>query len=311
MSYPMIEAFLAPVPLIASLESTAIQQGELPEGAKRMLSAAVRLEDPDQLNGVVSAAKLAFPDAHLAIETFLVEMQAPPEPLKVEAFIVRGTPPEPPKYSYLENLEGRLDLNAAYTDGNTDTSNLGTQLKASLKRKANIHRVEAHANTGRANGQRTQENWGASYQMDTLWTDDVFGYARVSYESDQFSGFDYRAFLGAGAGYYFLQQEKLSLRGEVGPGYRYSRQAVDGDESGDWVIYGAIDTKWDLFDGWRIEHDSKLTLSEPSATVTSKSQLSTALTEALRAGLGYEIQFEEKPPNNRENLDTILKFNVS
>ena len=307
----MIEMILAPVVQVSMLEASAAQNETLPDGARRMLSAAVRLDDPDQLDAVISAARLAFPDAHGAIEAFMVELQEPTEPLTVEAFVVTGTPPEPPKYSFLENLEGRLDLNAAYTEGNTDTSNLGALFKASLKRETNIHRLEAYANTGRANAQRTQENWGGSYQMDTLWTDDIFGYTRVSYDSDQFSGFDYRAFAGAGAGYYFVQEQKLSLRGEVGPGYRYSREANSGEESGDWVLYGAVDTKWDLLEGWRLEHDSKLTLSDPSATVSSRSQLSTSLTEALRAGLAYEVQFEEDPPNSRENFDTTLKFNVS
>ena len=307
----MIEALLAPIAFVSVLETGAVEAASLPNAARRMLSASVRLEDPDQLDAVINAAKLAFPEAHSEIDAYLADIQTPTEPLKVDAFVVKGTPPEPPKYSFLENLDGRVDLNAAYTDGNTDTSNLGALFKVSLKRETNIHRFEAYANVGRANAQRIQENWGASYQMDTLWTDDVFGYTRISFDSDQFSGFDYRAFAGAGAGYYFIQEEKLSLRGEVGPGYRYSRQASDGDESGDWVVYGAVDTKWDLLEGWRLEHDAKLTLSEPSTTVASRSQLSTALTEALRAGLAYELQFEENPPNDRENLDTILKFNVS
>ena len=307
----MLEAFLAPMAVVSVLDSTAVQQGSLPNGARRMISAAVRLEDLSKLEAVVSAAKLAFPDAHTEIDAYLAEVQTPTTPLKVEAFVVKGTPPEPPKYSFLENLDGRIDLNAAYTDGNTDTSNLGALLKASLKSETNIHRIEAYANVGRANAQRIQDNWGTSYQMDTLWTDDIFGYTRVSLESDQFSGFDYRAFVGAGAGYYFVQQESLSLRGEVGPGFRYSQQTTDGQENGDLVVYGAIDTKWDVLEGWRLEHDSKLTLSDPSTTVTTRSQLSTALTEALRAGLAYELQFEENPPNDREKLDTILKFNVS
>lgn len=307
----MIEALLAPIAFVSALDSGAVQAAALPDGARRILSASVRLEDPDQLEGVIRAAKLAFPEAHSVIDAYIEDIQEPIEPLKVEAFVVKGTPPEPSKYSFLENLDGRVDLNAAYTDGNTDTSNLGALFKVSLKRETNIHRIEAYANVGRANAQRIQENWGASYQMDTLWTDDVFGYTRVSFDSDQFSGFDYRAFAGAGAGYYFIREEKLSLRGEVGPGYRYSKQATDGDESGDWVVYGAVDTKWDVSESWRVEHDAKLTFSEPSTMVTSRSQLSTALTEALRAGMAYELQFEENPPNDRENLDTVLKFNVS
>ncbi len=307
----MFETALAPVETIAVIEPVDRVEQTLPEGARRILSAAVRLEDPDQLAAVVNAANLAYPHHGAAIAAHVVALQKPTEPLEISPLIVTAEAPEPAKFQFLENFEGRLDANAAYTSGNTDTSILGAHLKVSAKIRANIHRMEAYANTGSANQQRTQENWGASYQLDTLWTEDVFGYVRGSFDSDQFSGFDYRAFLGAGAGYYFINQGSRSLRGEIGPGYQYSRQDLSGEEDHDWVLYGALDTRWDLRDGWSLNHDSKLTLSEPTTSVSSRSQLSTTLTDALRAGLSYELQFEENPPADKESLDRILKLNVS
>ncbi|MEL7108976.1 MAG: DUF481 domain-containing protein [Pseudomonadota bacterium] len=307
----MLDAVLAPVPITLPADINQTVPAELPEGARRMLSAAVSLEDLAQLEAVVNAAKLAFPDDHAAIDALLVELTKPTEPLRVEALVVTGTQPESQKWSFLENVAGSLDLNAARTDGNTETSNFGARLNASMKRQANIHRVEAYANTGEANGIRNQENWGTSYQLDTLWTDDVFGYLRASYEGDEFLGFEYRAFAGAGAGYYFLQAENRSVRGEVGPGYRYSRFTETGEEDADWVLYGAMDTHWNLTQDWRLAHNSKVTLSEPSTSVSSRSQISTTLTEAIRAGMTYELAYEENPPNNNDNFDTIWKFNVS
>mgnify|MGYP001794808873 CR=1 FL=1 len=310
----MFEAVLAPVQtVIESAHVSPVEQEapSLPDGAARMISAATRLDDATQLEAVIAAAKLAFPDHHDAIDALVTDLSQPTEPLRVDAFVVIGTPPEPQTYSFLENLAGQVDLNASYTDGNTETSNFGARLNASMKRETNIHRVEAYANTGEANGMRNQENWGASYQMDTLWTDDVFGYVRGSYESDAFLGFEYRAFAGAGAGYYFIQKDDLTLRGEVGPGYRYSRIKDTGDESADWVLYGAMDTHWNLNKDWRLGHNSKVTLSEPSTSVSSRSQLSTALTEAIRAGMTYEVQYEENPPVDKDNLDTIWKINLS
>lgn len=308
----MIEAVLTPVPAIVVAEPAAEDLIlTLPDGVRRMISAAVRLEDEVQLDAVLNAAALAYPAHDAAIKAYVEELQAPSEPLTVAPHVVTAVPPEPPKYSFLENVEGRVHANAAYTDGNTETSTLGARIDASAKIKTRIHRVEAHANLGSANQQRTQENWGASYQMDTLWTEDVFGYVRASIESDAFSGFDYRSFLGAGAGYYFVQDPDLSLRGEVGPGYRYSREDQTGENVHDWVLYGAVDTNWNLIDGWQLGHDSKITWSDPGTSASSRSHLSTALTDALRAGVAYELQFEQNPPNDKEQFDTILKIDVS
>lgn len=307
----MFEAVMTPVPAAIVTPAETPLSAPLPDGAERLISAAIHLDDPDQLAAVLSAAKLAFPEQHSAIDAFVTEQTKPVEPLRVEALVVTGTVPEPARYSFLENLAGKVDLNAAYTDGNTETSNLGARLKASLKRQARIHRIEAYANTGDANGVRIQENWGGSYQMDTLWTDDVFGYVRASYANDPFSGFDDRAFLGAGAGYYFLNQEALSVRGEVGPGYQYTNEIEASGNRNDWVLYGAVETSWVLNKDWKLGHDSKVTFSDPNTSIASRSELSTALTEAIRAGMTYELQYEENPPEAKESLDTIWKFNVS
>lgn len=307
----MFEAFLAPISQTIVSNPIPADSQTVPDGARRMISAALRLDDPDKIETVIATAKLAFPDRHAAIDQLVVDLRKPTEPLTVDPYIVVGIPPEPARFSYLENLEGRLDVNAAYTEGNTETVNLGTRFTGSAKVKASIHRVEAYANLASANQARTQENWGASYQYETLWTDDIFGYVRGALEHDEFIGFEYRTFIGGGGGYYFVNADDWSLRGEAGPGYQYSKRDANGNEAHDWVLYGAVETKWDLSEDWTLGHNSKVTFSEPSTSVVSRSDLSTALTEALRAGLTHEIQFEENPPSDKENLDTILTFNLS
>ena len=307
----MFEAVLAPVATVHLEDTAAVEDPQLETAAERMLAAAVRLDNDVYLEGVIEAAKLAFPDQHAAIDAYVTDLQTPTEPLTIDALVITAPVPEPPEWRFLENSSGKFTINAAYTEGNTDQSNLGARLNLSTKRASNIHRVDAYANTGQNNGLRTQENWGVSYQMDTLWTDDVFGYARVAYDSDPFLGFEYRVFGGLGAGYYLIREDDVSLRGEVGPGLRYSRETVTGTESQDVVLYGAIDSNWKINSDWTLGHASKVTWSDPSTTVISRSELNTALTEALRAGLTYEVQYEENPPNMKENVDTIISFNLS
>lgn len=307
----MLEIFLAPIaaPVAASPQVEA--PAPIPPGVDRILSAALRLEDPAQLDSVIAAAKLAYPELASQIDQRVATLRQPATPLRVAAHVVVGTPPEPKKLSFLESADGTVTLDAAYTRGNTNTANVGARLKTSLMRQAQIHRVEGYINSGRASGTTIQRNWGLSYQLDRLWTEDIFGYIRGSHQGDEFLGFDYRTFLGAGAGYYFIQEDALSLRGEIGPGYRYSKMTESGEHDGDWVLYSAVETNWTLNDDWTLGHNSKVTWSEPTTTVSSTSQLSTALTETLRAGVSYEMQYEQNPPETSKNLDTLLKFNVS
>ena len=125
----MIEAVLTPVPAIVGAEPAEEDLIlTLPDGVRRMISAAVRLEDEAQLEAVLNTAALAYPAHDAAIKAYVEEVQAPSEPLTVAPHVVTAVPPEPPKYSFLENIEGRVHANAAYTDGNTETSTLARAL---------------------------------------------------------------------------------------------------------------------------------------------------------------------------------------
>lgn len=63
-------------------------------------------------------------------------------------------------------------------------------------------------------------------QYNRLFSERAFGYLRLEGLHDAIADIDYRLQVSPGAGYYFLKQTNLTLRGEVGPGYIYEH---DGD----------------------------------------------------------------------------------
>lgn len=60
-------------------------------------------------------------------------------------------------------------------------------------------------------------------QYNRLFTERLYGYFRADVLHDDIASVMYRVTLGPGVGYYFIKEEKLTLSGELGPGYVFER----------------------------------------------------------------------------------------
>lgn len=315
----MLETFLALAIAESAEAEIVVEQPEpapVPPGVRRMLSAALRFNDPTKLEAVVSAAKSAYPAHSAQIDALVLELQAPVTPLKIAPLVVVAplTPEldaaELEKPAFWDDMHAELALNAAHTKGNSDTFHLGMRGKINLKHRAQIHRLEGYTNASKANGVESQRNWGTSYQLDTLWTDKYFGYARASIDRDSFAGFETSAFAGIGAGTYLVQQEALTIRSEVGPGYRFLELAEEDEQINAIGVYTSFELDWALSEDWNFEFDSKATLSEPTSTFNPTLRLNAAVTDQVRAGISYDFRYETDPPLMTENYDSALRLDV-
>lgn len=308
----MLELFLAPAAAVESQTDTATERKEaLPQAVGRMISAAIRMKDESQLDAVIATAKRAYPEYAADIDVLVANLQTPVEPLRIEPLVVPAPAPvefDPP--DYWEDFNAELALSAAETRGNTDTLFLGLHGKVNMKRKAQIHRLEAYANTAEANGVESQNNWGLSYQLDTLWTDDYFGYVRGSVDRDDFAGFETAAFAGIGAGAYLMQTEALTLRSELGPGYRFLDIAGEARSIQALGLYGAAELDWLIDEDWTFELDTKVNISGPTSMFNPTMRMNTSVSDQVQAGVSYDLRYESNPPLMSEELDRVLKFNV-
>jgi len=307
----MLELVLSSLSLVTPVSLSGAIEPSLPPAVERMISAGMKFEDEGQREAVIDAARKAYPDHQDEINQIILDLERPVIALEVAPLVVTGVKPEPGRFDFLKDMNGSLAVNASYTQGNTTATVFGFRLDTNLIENGHIHRFEAFADEGRANGITNQRKWGASYQLETLWTDDIFGYVRASHEDNNFSGFDYRTFLGAGAGKYLFSDDEFKLRGEVGPGYRISEIIQQDGTEYDWVLYGALDSNWVIVEDLKADNTARLTFSDPTTTLLTTSRVSTSITETMRAGVSYEMRFETDPPEASKNMDTVFKFDVS
>ena len=65
-------------------------------------------------------------------------------------------------------------------------------------------------------------------QYNRLFTERLYGYARVEGLYDRIAGIDYRLTISPGLGYYLIKNTNTMLRAEVGPGFVWEQDAASG-----------------------------------------------------------------------------------
>ena len=137
-------------------------------------------------------------------------------------------PPPPPQW------ESSVNLGLSYTSGNSDTllatGGIGTQKKG----KTTEWFFGAKGAYGKNDGDINNNMVEGFGQFNYLFSERLYGYARVAALYDAIAAIDYRVNLSPGLGYYFLKSKTTTLSGEVGPGYVFEKKG------GEQANYAAI-----------------------------------------------------------------------
>ena len=299
---------------------------ELPDLARAMLEASEKSGDPQDIIAVRNALLEVFPDYEAEIldsandkiaanANRQLEVAAaaplpidPPEAVeKVEA----EKPPRNGSWNSLRIWDGKFQTGASVAAGNSENLAVNVLVDASRPAGDFVHNVGGFVDYGEANSQVNQKRWGASYQLDYTFSPTAYGYSRISYEEDEFSGFDYRVFFGAGVGKFFAKSDELTFKVEAGPGYRISPIDDTRETDREFAAYGSSELDWVMHEGLIFEQDVNSTWTEQTTTLQSVTALRTDLIKSLSTVFSYELRYETDPPQGRENIDTVARVSLS
>jgi len=304
----MNRALILAAMLAISPAAAAASEAKLPDLAKAMVDAAVKTGDPAQVKAVVSAASEVFPQSADAIAAYgapIADGLEPPPP-----------PPPPPADEPKINptfgaWEGKIAGSAAVASGNSENTAVGFALEARHEGEKIAHNIAGYIDIGSTGGVQNLKRWGASYQLDYKFSERAYSFARFAYDEDQFSGFDYRLFAGAGAGYYIARSDPFTWKVEAGPGYRYSPVDDDRTVQKNFAVFASTDLDWTIREGLKFGQHFSATWTNPTTTLVSITSLDAALTSSLAAGLAYELRHETNPPLGRLKTDRLLRATIS
>ena len=292
----------------------------IPDIARAMLESAEATGDPKQVAAVANAAADVFPDFAKEITATQNEIVA-----RLESEIEAAEPSAPDTsadetavaedaldgFFKLGRWSGTASAGATLATGNSENVAAGFGFDAKRETGIYTHAVTAGFDIASASGVRTQKRWFASYQLDAAITERTYAYGRFSYEEDEFSGFDYRLFGGAGLGHFLYKTEPFSWKIEGGPGYRFSPIDDTRENLSEFAVYASTELDWIIREGVKFEQDIDATWTDPTTTVSSLTALTTDLTDTISTSLSYLVRYETDPPLGRENVDTLLKASVN
>lgn len=303
-------------PVLGALAPFAVEAQEteaIPEIAQALLSAAYETGDADEIAAVAKAVKTVFPDYEAAIDEQTAARLAAIEPAETaddEAVLLEETPPPSGGVLAVRPWDGKINASAVFSSGNSENSAVGFALDAARATGDFVHNVTGFLDLGRSGGVTNQKRWGAAYQLDYQLSERTYAYWRISYEEDEFSGFDYRLFTGAGFGHFFFQADDFAWKIEGGPGFRYSPIDLTQEVDEQLAVYAASEIDWLIREGVTLEQDVNVTWTSPTTTVQSITALRTKLTDSISTALSFEYRYETDPPEGRENTDTIARASL-
>lgn len=127
--------------------------------------------------------------------------------------------PEKPVSRWNGDVEGGLLM----TSGNAPSTSFTSRVDMKHELPRWRHSMLLQSRYTRQDGQTTAEYYFAATQLDYKISPVNYTFTRLSYESDRFSGYNYRSSAAAGYGRRFWQRGPDYFDVSAGPGYRYSR----------------------------------------------------------------------------------------
>lgn len=209
---------------------------------------------------------------------------------------------------------GEGSLSAGVTTGNTETTDLG--LGVNLGREFGLWKVgvQAGADYGETEGAETKNRIFLGTNLDRQINDKLFGFGQLSYEKDEFSGFDSRAFIGGGLGYEVFNSDKLQWTVRGGPGIKIDEIAATlTSPASTEESFGATGTSnwaYQFNENVGLTNDTNVLYAETSTQIGNITALTASLTSTLSARISYEVRHDTDPVPGFESTDTISRVSL-
>lgn len=274
-----------------------------PDRLDTIMAIAVR-SVPDGRSLVVDAAAEAFPGFEPRLRAAAAEAKpkgmAPPA--AGAGAVTTGMPDDP-----VPGWQGEIALGGSRHSGNSETANATAAAVATYAGHAWRHELEGKFDFASDAGDTTAQRWLASYQPNYDFSETLYGFGRVEYEDDRFSGFAYQMSETVGLGYRLLREAPLSVTLEAGPGARQSKEAATGEVMHELTARGALKLAWTISEGAKLTNDTVVTVGEEHTLTTNATALTASLIGDLSLRLSLEVRNNSNPPPDTRPTDTAAK----
>jgi putative salt-induced outer membrane protein len=185
--------------------------------------------------------------------------------------------------------QASAELGFVKTSGNSETQTLNAKFNAATSYEAWKHTLLLETLSSSANDVRSAERYRAEGQSDYFINDRTYALGLLSWEKDNFDGFDYQASIAVGLGYKLIQESDMELSLELAPGYRVSEYKAGYNEE-DAILRAAEIFSWKISDTSTLDQFLNTEAGDSNTVTRFGISLTSQVADALSMKLGYSIK---------------------
>lgn len=199
---------------------------------------------------------------------------------------------------------GFAELGSIWTSGNTDTTSINGKFELNHKGTDWASKLRLEALTSEEDNVTSKEKYNALVQFDRSFSTRSYLAIVGQQERDRFSGFEYQGTGSVGYGYRAIEEERMKLHLEAGPGYRRERVKSSGEVNDEAVVRLALSYHWTIRDGVEFIEEFSADMGDENSIVRSETGLKSQINGSLATKLTYKVKYVDRVPVDTENTDT-------
>lgn len=218
---------------------------------------------------------------------------------------------------------GEGAISASTTTGNSETTDVGVAVKGKNDTGNWTTGFEAIFDYGEQDGIEAENRFFLAGQLDRQLNDKLYSFGRVSYEQDEFSGFESRTFVGGGLGYEVIANGQTKWVVEGGPGFKIDevREILPTPENGLMAAIPSMreesisaiaksDFSYGFNDNVTFTNVTNALYAQESTQLGNITAITASLTDVLSARIAFEVRHDTNPPLGFEATDTATRFSI-
>lgn len=189
--------------------------------------------------------------------------------------------------------------------GKTNAAHDGVNWRQTAKAEA----VNTVSENDDGEEERTAERYYASYKLDRKLADNNYLFNVLTYDKDNFSGFQYQASYALGLGRRFLETPSHVLDLEAGPGYRVEclepEDSYGGCDNKDESVIArfAGNYKWTISENASFRQTVSTEVGEDNTSVRSETSLTSKINDHFAMRLSHLVTRDSEVPAGTHNTD--------
>jgi len=196
-----------------------------------------------------------------------------------------------------------LGLGYVKTTGNTRTQSIKATAKTLHERKQWRHSASLEALNTSENDKNTAERYLLTGKIDYKYTKYNYWYLTASYENDRFSGYDRRTSESVGYGRRLLENEKITLDTEIGPGARQTKFDT-GEHTRELIGRIAASFKWKISNNSDFGEEVFSEIGDKTTVTKTVTSVKASINSQLAMKLSYTVKYTSDVPIGTKKTDT-------